>query len=805
MSNFEGKFKHYIITALRALSKHWFSSALSLLGLAAAFSLCIISAMIIWKAYSSDSQWGNASQIYVLERQSGYSYYSLPYGFIEDIRTFSPDIIKVSGLRLASISYKVGDKKDSTWAQRLDETFFEIFSLEAVSGDFDTLIARENMVALSQRVATEIYGDKEAVGQILETSKGDLEKHYTVGAVYKEPENTTLIRSRMLFKDPPGTDDPYSQFFLTLKKGADVEKLFSGLDRVLVDKYPGREAGSDVQLRLVPLKGAMLLHIDREDTRNRYLGLYYSSLLMLLVAILNYVSLSTVVAATRSKDIALIKILGASSKELTIVFILEMLILMSLAYALAIGIAALISPYFSTLTQPEYSLFNKNGFNILSADHITMFLSGWAMALLLGLIASIYPVYSMVHSKVIHSLQRARQNIASAGSKLQFILLTLQSLCGLGLTFFAGIIYFQIISLEVADKGFDDTGLLYIHMWEEDPKVRKSSQALVAELRQIDGVENATMTFSALPLLFPAFEEPFIDPITGEKAQVPTILVGDHFIETMKISLVSGQIFSAPSKPEEDEMRPDEENIFVNERFVRNYQMGNADEILDKCLYYIFEGERDNMCRRITAVVGDHFQNLNENPVTAVVFVPKRDEEFYEIIVRYNPQRTKEIFNEVEKVWDSFSPEQGIYYNYLDDIILEDIRAQKAIAMLVVITAVGALFLTIAGLYAMAKFIVARRRREIAIRRVLGAKTRDIVTLVVIQLARPIIIGAFFGLAIGWYYAMDWLTVYSIRIEPEPWHAVIVGVFGVMFFLVTTTSEILYAVRIRPAEALHYE
>ncbi len=314
-----GKFKHYSIAAYRALKKNWLSSMLSMAGLTAAFSLSLISGAILWKAYSSDSQWENASQIYMLDRKSGNSYYDIPFGFLDDLRTFSPDILKVSALKLEGLSYKTGDKKDAAWVQMVDEEFASMFALETLSGNFASVTSGSDMIAITKEVAVQIFGDSLAVGQTVETSrKGGGLKNYTVGAVYEIPGNTTLIRSRLLLKLPPGAGYPYHQFLLMLKKGADAETLFARINSLFIEKYPTREAASRVKLRLAPLKGAKMDDLDNPDLRKQYLGLFYSSILMLLVAFLNYVSLSTAVATTRRKDIALRNVFGASKSALTV-------------------------------------------------------------------------------------------------------------------------------------------------------------------------------------------------------------------------------------------------------------------------------------------------------------------------------------------------------------------------------------------------------------------------------------------------------------------------------------------------------
>lgn len=192
-----GRISHYVVTVTRSLRRHWLFSCISALGMSAAFSLSLISAAIIWHAYSSDSHWEDASQIYVLDRRVGNNtYYRIPAGFLQDLKNFSAAILQVASTSSRQISYKRGSRVGSRWIQQLDGNFVEMFPLETSSGDFASTLRRHDAVALSEETAHRLYGEKVAVGQVFEEVTDGVSKIYTVGAVYAPRKTRPRSRHR---------------------------------------------------------------------------------------------------------------------------------------------------------------------------------------------------------------------------------------------------------------------------------------------------------------------------------------------------------------------------------------------------------------------------------------------------------------------------------------------------------------------------------------------------------------------------------------------------------------------------------
>lgn len=812
-----GKLRHFVIVACRSLRAHWLSAILSLAGLSFAFALSLFSGMIIWMAFSSDGQWENADRIYVLEQVRDGIYLDLPEGFLEDVRMISPVVESVTGLRFTNTEFKNRDQLDSHWALAVSPNFLSMFDIESIAGGMANVMEHEGMVAISEIRARRIYGSEDVVGQVFEATRRGIHKNFIVGAVYRTPKNTSLIGSDIIFRYSEAENFfrsseteglLYHRAFLKLTEGADAHDLANRLNKLFEEKYPNQEEAAPEPLELAPLKGAKISELSSGEMRFRYLGLFGSTLLLLVTALLNYILLSITVAATRCKDIALRKIMGARKSELAGQYILESLILVTVAYLVGLALAALAAPYLGAVAGQEFSIdTTERSFIHLTSWKLAGFvISGWGLALLAGLVSSAYPVGALVQYKPIDLLRSMQRGIAGGGVRLRSLLLLAQTLFGLGLTFAAGVAYFQIDSFETADKGFDTNGILYLRLWGANNALRNAGGPLVTAIRRIDGVENAALVHSANPLENRIFEQIMDHPQTGNPISVPTMRVGDQFIETLGLPVIAGRITAAPPVQGDNDPAPSEVGIVVNERFVAAYGLGSAKQALGICLtYYIERNVRSQTCRSITAVVGDHYQKLDENPVTPVVFVPQSGNAFYNIMVRYDPTREQAVFNAITNVWDHHLPLYPIFYRYLDDILEDDVRSRLAIARLLILAAVGALVLTMAGLYALTKFIVLKRRREIAIRRAHGATGLEVVKLLLTQLMRPVLAGAVFGLSVSWYFSMEWLQTFAVRIAPQPWHVVTLGIIVIAFFILTVTGEVFRAARLRPAEVLHHE
>lgn len=800
-----GKFQHYLIVALRSLKKHKVSSALSLLGLSAAFALSVVVGLMTWSAISSDNHWKNADNIYNINRikinkDGRPMVYAMPNGLSEDFKSFSSDIIYATSPFFMQAELKIENKYQRLSGYKVDEDFFKIFDYKIIYGNIQSIFKVPNGIALSEMKAIELFGKQDPIGQSVELFYRDEPKLFSIQSIFKKPSGWSAMRYIDAFVASPEdvSKEFYAWVYILEKEGAELENLIPRLTKHVEEKYPPKEWEKATHFAKFKLVGASFYGVFSWHYRERQIGLMISAATMLLVALLNYMALTTAVTATRGKDVALRKIMGASRGELSAQYVVESLLLVSFAYLLGIAFAEVIAGQIGALI--------GNEFEVVSREHGFPLLVGWALALGVGLLTSTYPIFALVRGKASDLLANFQRNLIAGGTRLRSLLLILQTACGLGLVLGSGIIYLQTNHAEYADKGFEQEGLLYISA-PRNQKDMQSAGPMKNALARVEGIKGLSVASSPPPFRGSLWERKIVHPSTAEHVEIKYGTIGDNFMQLLRVPIVAGRIPPAVESLEKGDEPLSETRILVNEMFVEEYFPNiSNEEVLDRCVFYIGrEDKQEDTCNKITAVMANYHQDSGEQALAATIFFPQKSKYTNYIMVRYDPTQGKNLLPKVQAVWDEYFPFRTFNYDFVDDLIEKGFIQQRATASLLLFTAIASLVLTVAGLYAMAKFVVARRGREIAIRRVLGASSGDIVKLVVMQLAKPIIVGALIGLPIGWYYAMDWLSAYSIRIEPEPWHAVLLGIFGVAFFLITATGEILRAMRIRPAEVLHYE
>lgn len=807
-----GKLRHYLVVALRALKRNRVSSTLSLLGLSVAFAFSLISGMMIWDAYSSDGNWKNADNIYTVKREglSGGEFkmsIAWPEGGTSALKGLSPDIVAFTSVRYDSVSILRGERLIKSYVRAVDDNFSEVFNLTALSGNLEATLADPSRLIITDKFSRAQFGDTASFGKAITLVKDKVETLYTVGAIVETPPaKSSLSRIDILRRANDSENAPKSRSvvrnnqYALIKDGADITALTKQFEAVFNEKYPKPNYVMSVEYSIEKLKGVRLSYFSKGYYKQRVTGLFGSAIFLLLIGILNHLSLSVAIAASRAREVALRKVLGASRMDLTMQALLESLLIVTLAYGLALVLA-------ESMVTPLKELIGTE-FILISEQRLPELLSGWGIALIIGFLTALYPIWASLRGGISATLAGKQRGVAGGGNNLRSFLLTLQALCGLGLALVAGIIFSQTQYLENMDKGFDVEGLMYVNVDYQHRKDQPTATAtLVKEFAAMKDVKN-TSTSLISPFVRTMGTRMSIHPVTGERISIDMVWHSDNFIETMGFKLIEGRIPKALPKPEKDALQPERQSVLVNETFLQKYSVGAAKEALGKCIHQVYTPrdaiEEVKICSEIVGVVGDHHVRAGEKPVRAELYVPISYADGT-IILRINTQNIKQLLDDMNVIWRKVLPFAEFKYEFVDEMVAKAYAEYRAMSYLLLFTAIGSLFLTIAGLYAMAKFVVARRGREIAIRRVLGAPSRDIVKLVVVQLAKPIIIGALIGLPLGWYYAMDWLSAYSVRIEPEPWHAVALGIVGVAFFLVTAAGEILRAVRIRPAVALHYE
>lgn len=809
---------HYIAVGIQSLKRYRFAFFLSIVGLATAFALSLISTLLWWDATSSDSHWSNADKIYVVQSNHRHkdgsvrSGFHLPDTFFDIFIEEMQDIVSATNVRIFRDRTKVivikGQESRFEEGLFIQSNFDEVFNFPILAGDMAVAIEDASGIAISKGLAAWYFGDADPIGETVLIKSKMEERGYTVRAVFdRMPQNSLFKKYSFVAPHSDGELEklvgnrgwsfPWSNVYFTLEEGVDLETFNSRLNAALEGKIQSRLKSEAIDFEATRLKGLAIRRFKQDYVQDRLFVIFLSSGLMLLIAVLNHIALSTAIVTGRVRDVSMRRILGATRIDIMTQYMGEAIIVASIAYGLGLILAEDAAGPLGALIGDDFSLFERH--------RIWQLLFFWGVAIVIGVIASLYPAWLLSKNKASSLLQGLQRRKASGGRLVRPFLVGLQTLVGLGLTFAAGTVYLQNDYLMHVDKGYEIDGLLNVSAPPgTDQEVRRQFRgAFLNELRRLDGVSAAATSF--LPPTYSGYVGSLgigTDSKTGNRFSLNANFVGKGYFETVGLDLLGGRIPVI-----EDEATGSVKHIVLNEIYARKFGWNNVNDAVGECIYLEWKNEAGEMalkCYEVVAIVENHHYEAGINPVLPFAY-QITTASAYKINIRLETGNIVEPMKRIETLWNDMFPSNPFIYEFAEDVISDQYRFDKAKASLLLFSALGSLLLTIAGLYSLAKFVVTSRAQEIAIRRVVGATSMDVTKTVVLQLSKPVLIGAMLGMPISWFYTIDWLTSFTVRINPEPWHAVLVGAIGVSLFLLMVVTELHRAVRIRPAEALQHE
>jgi putative ABC transport system permease protein len=331
-----------------------------------------------------------------------------------------------------------------------------------------------------------------------------------------------------------------------------------------------------------------------------------------------------------------------------------------------------------------------------------------------------------------------------------------------------------------------------------------STKPLRQELESLDGIHSVGNTSYSLPFKNPLGERIYEHPVSGIPTHVRYTSYGEDFFKSLGVNVIAGQIPEHLNDTGVNNQIARAEYLVINESFAKLIGFKTPSDALERCIYPLSKGTRDK-CQLIKAVVSDFHFSARKTPIEPTAFQPVIGYVNRMIIQFDNNADTQSLLPIIQELWNKHFPERVFEYEFVSDLINDQFKGLQGMGAMFLIVSGITLCLAVSGLLAMAKFSVNKRKREIAIRRVVGAATLDIVSLMITQLGKPIVFGTIIGMPAGWYASQLWLNNHTIRIEIEPVYAVIFTVSIITVFLITVTAEILRAARIHPAHTLTNE
>jgi putative ABC transport system permease protein len=814
----------WLIAAWRNFLKRKSFSIINISGLSLGIA-CLISILLyVLDELSYDKFHEKAERIYQINVTSAYDGSSTRYAttstpLADGIRSDVPEAEEVARLfgRQATIQLIDVDSTVSRDKKYFEDNFFfadpsiiKIFSFNFLVGDPKSAMATPNQIVLTERIALKYFDSVEgAIGkQLLFEGAIPLEVSAVV-ADYPE-QSTHQIELLSNFENYYNIERPDVRDFLRrdwlynpvstyvlLKEGtrlSDATQKINALNK----KYADDRVREHVSYELQPFTDVHLYSdftyaSDRNAVRRLYL---FSTIgiLILLIACINFVNLSTVHSLRRAKEIGIRKVVGALKSGLTMQFLFESIVMVSLSFIVAFALVYFSLPFINSITGKNLLMGPLLDFEIV----LTLLI----IFITTALAAGAYPALHVSKFNPIAALKGLKDPSISSGFMLRRILVVTQFTASIVLIIFTVVVFRQVNFMQNKPLGFQRDFILTIPLFSTNPNsvlgggidgpMRARMNSFENELTKYSAVEAVTVS-SGLPGQGVVNALVTTDKIKeADNVFVPIVSVDYDFIETFKMPVIAGRAFSK-------EAGTDHLSAFVaNEEAVKRLGFVDPEKAIDQNI-----GALGKTATIIGVIRNYHFEGLQQplRPLLMEVSASKFD--IFSLRLRNN--NIPETIEQVKKVWDTFFPEKVFEYEFLDDRLRAGYQREQQFGKLINVFSGLAIFISALGLFGLAAYLGHQKQKEAGIRKVLGATTAQIFYTLSKEFVRIIVLSVSVSIPLGYFFANSWLDDFANKIAVG-WlpFAISFGCIGVIVFL-TTAYQTLKTASINPVQTIRNE
>lgn len=817
------------VSGFRVLRRQGLYGFVAVLGLAIGLAVAVTALLFAWQETHYDSHIPNAENIHLIDatvRNPGRSTQLLaqaPGGLAPAIDGTVTGVASAARVWRQWSTLSLEDRLNfNLQIIGVDPGWLEMIDLPVVEGSRDAIAGDVTAVMVSTSMAERLYGSLDVVGETFEIDETVL----TVGGVFQDfPEASHMaidvimrIDGQPIMNRGISVDEQWSSFnaftYVELEPGVDRAAATADIMAVLERNYqvgpqfPAGTALSDfVEISLQSLAD---LHLNDRTypwgvkppaDKLKLAVLSAIAILIVVIACINHVNMSTVRSMERAREVAMRKILGAGRKQLVLQFLTEAAILASVALVFALVIVELTLPYTSELLQTELDISG------LARPSFMLWLGG--LMLFVVAAAGLYPAYIISAGKPGRALQENARG-ARGSSRLRSVLVVFQFAVSITLAIGAAVIWSQLKFARTADLGFEADNVVMLYGVGRGPR---SSIQLTRSLEQSisgrPGIEIVTASNST-----PAWD--YVPEVSvRSRSEAPEaavtmgrVSVGLDWFDMMRIEPVAGRTFSEDFGG--DRLQWDYEGrvgstvpVVVNERAVFTLGFSSVEEAIGQSVQFTISAADDRPAEIVGVVPNVHFMSLR-NAIQPMVYYPDPSV-FNVMMVRIDPNQTETAMQSIEKGWSAVLSGQAVSSDYLAASLSEQYDAEAQELKTVTVLAGLGILIAVFGQYGLAAYSAQSRRREISIRKVLGARVRDILQLFLWQFSKPV----FLAMVVAWpvaFLAMSaWLENFVYRVAPNPLWFLLAGIAALTVALITVAGHALRAARAQPVEALRYE
>ncbi|GGI56905.1 ABC transporter permease [Winogradskyella haliclonae] len=798
--------KNYFKIALRNLKKNKLYTTINIFGLSIGLAACLLILLYVSSELTYDSFHEKSTNI-VRATMEYKASNEVNYAAVTGTKVgpeFSRRIPSVEDYVRTYISSGNIIYKDKSFAENrilfADPSFFNIFSFQLVQGNAANVLDASNKIVLTESMAKKYFGMVNPVNQVINAFGRD----FIVSGVCKDvPKNSQIkfdfVTQFLNLNNNVKREQWWSANWITyllLNDTAEIAKVEQQVNEYMSTDLVRKEArlneGEYLKYNLEPLLDVHLKSELAGFEPNGSLTYIYVfviiTVLILMIAIANYTNLATAQSTTRSAEIGVRKVMGASKKQVFFQFISEATTITIISTIIALGISVLFIPYFNNITGQSFTRME-----LLQPIPVFLLL---LFSTIVSVLAGLYPALILSNSKVISILKEGFRS-TGGNNLLRKSLIVGQFAISVFLIIFTLIIIQQMNYVQSKDLGYDKDHVVVLPI---RGNMLNNFSSIKEAFEQVEGVKSVTASYETPEFVNWSDGIHAADENGEHDISVNAMPIDLDFIKTMGMELVAGRDFITTDFALMDTINTDNKEYrqpyLINETLAKRIGW-SPDEAIGRTISNRADGP-------ILGVVKDfHFSSLHD-PIGPLLFFLNRNFS-RNYIVRISGADVKNTLTSLESTWMSRISDKPFDYHFLDQDYDALYESEKRSSLLFSVAAGLSVLLACLGLFGLVAFSIVQRTKEIGIRKVLGANLGNIMLLVSKNFLILVVIAVAIASPFAYWASKNWLQDFTYRIEPQLQIFVIAGLVTVIVTMITISYHSLKAANANPVNALRSE
>ncbi|WP_428331296.1 ABC transporter permease [Mucilaginibacter sp.] len=797
--------KNYLKIAWRNIWKNKVFSAINIIGLSIGMAACIV--IMLFVSYEKSFDNFHTKNIYRLNEVQKFpgmvasqkvALSMFPMG--ATLKAEFPEIQNFTRIRWQ-------EKFQLTYQEKrvfipeaffVDTTFLNIFDFKLIKGDRATALLKPHSVLLTQATAEKLFGNQDPIGKTITHYGGDTASYAVTGIVANPPKNSQLqfdglFSFSTIFKPwmINNWGGNWLNTYLVLAPGTNINALEKKMPDYL-KKHIGGTDWNHYELFFLPLKD---VHANSADIGLDYLNyqkfdrkltnLFAAiALIVLVIACINFINLSTARSAERAKEVGIRKSIGAYRFQLAIQFLGETVMLSLIALVFAVVLVEIALPYINNLSQREISLpvFSNLGITGLIV----------VCTIVVGLISGIYPAAYLSGFQPVQVLKGSIQTGKNKGL-LRNILVVGQFTSAIFLMIATVLVVKQLNFMQKRDPGFVRDQVVTVPLNMVTPAKYDLLKQQLLNSSLISGVTASQDNLGS------HLDQSGVEfhPADGPKRQLTAtqLIVDNDYLSLYKIKLLAGKNFSGEKTQEGKE-------YIINETLAKELLKDQKGKPLSSLIGLRFGYDS---LGTIKAIVKDFNFNSLHYKIETLFILSDKGNGFSTMSVKINGGKTTEAIDYIKTTWKSIEPEIPFSYQFLDDHFNDVYRVDDQVSKIVGMLAALIIIISCLGLFGLASYSAEKRVKEIGVRKVLGASVQNITLLLSGNFLKLVLIANLFAWPIAWFFMSKWLQDFAFRISIQWWVFVLAGIISLLIAFLTVSFQSVKAAIANPVKSLRSE